>query len=302
MASSSIFIQSFSTILLGGMLLISCEKENECYQEEHNVTAKVSEAFSFKGLKFHQSMAFYGENALFITPEQQKLVCDIYNLNTKEWLTNIELTHDGYKCPHANVTCLGNSYYSPNSLCPTLYVSSWDNGRQCFVYDITKEEGTYRSKLIQIIDPSNVSEEIIGGGYLDWVVDRDNANVYALAYHLKNTSMESKNNYTHVTKFKLPDYRKDLVVFEDSDVLESYTVPVMTVFQDKDYDKGHIYIAAGINNANCLYPPRLFDIDLRTKQMKENNVPLSGEPEGFVVYKGEKLMNIGSTEIIYTIN
>jgi hypothetical protein len=36
--------------------------------------------------------------------------------------------------------------------------------------------------------------------------------------------------------------------------------------------------------------------------MKENNVPLSGEPEGFVVYKGEKLMNIGSTEIIYTIN
>lgn len=279
--------------------LISCENKAGYNQEIPNDSLGVSEAFSILGLKFHQSMIFYGKHALFITPEQQKLICDVYDLNTKEWLTNIELPHDGYKCPHANVSCLGNQFHAENSAFPLLYVSAWNGGRQCFVYDITSKENTYLGKVVQVIDPNQVSKEIIGNGYLDWVVDNADGFIYTLAYHLEATSQKSAGNYTHITKFKIPHTKDEKVILEDKDVIENFIVPVMTVFQDKDFYNGHIYVVAGKPSSKNMYPPRLFDIDVNMKKLSQYKIPLVGEPEGFVVYKGKKFLNIGSTEKIY---
>lgn len=254
------------------------------------------------GLQMHQSMAFYGNKAAFVTPVGNNLVCDIYQISTQEFEARVFLPFNGYSIPHANVSCFGKDLFSGYSILPLLYVSSWNNQRQAFVYDITTNNGVNDSSLIQVIDPNCVSEDIVGGGYLDWVVDSEGGYLYSIAYHLKGTSSVSEGNYTHVTKFLLPPVTQQLVKLSDDDVLDNFALPVMTVFQDKGYADGHIYVVAGIPDESGQYPPRLYDINLDNKSLQEYTIPLYGEPEGFCIYEGSKWLNMYGSSIVYNLD
>lgn len=258
--------------------------------------------FVLPDLVMHQSMAFNEEIGFFVTPIGEELICDIFNLSTCEQITRISLDYSDYQIPHANTSCFGKSHYSDVSIAPPLYISSWNNQRQAFVYDIINQQGRYGSSLIQVIDPRGVSEDIIGGGFLDWVVDVDGGYLYSIAYHLKGTFEIVENNYTHITKFKLPALNRITVQLTDADVEDYFTVPVMTVFQDKDFLREHIYVIAGMPDAYGFYPPRFFDINIEKKELKEYRIPLDGEPEGFCIYKGQKWMNMYDSQIIYNLN
>lgn len=268
--------------------------------------AYIKPYFEIPGLKPHQSMAFYDEKGLFIMPSNNNLICDIYDLNSKKQLSSLLLPTENYSIPHANTSCFGPVLFSENSVFPTLYVSSWNNGRQAFVYDISSNGSTYLCSLLQVIDPSKVSEEIIGGGYLDWIVDADidtdTDYLYSLAYHIKGSSSISEGNYIHVTKFRLPSLIGNKVLLTDADVEDSFTVPVMTVFQDKCVSQGHLYVVAGAPDENNLYPPRLFDIDVKNRIVNERKLPLNGEPEGLCFYSGHKWLNMYGHNIVYNID
>lgn len=256
----------------------------------------------FPGLQMHQSMAFHDDKAVFVTPVGNNLVCDIYQISTHEFEAQVLLPFTGYSIPHANVSCFGRDRFTSQSIFPVLYVSSWNNQRQAFVYDITDRNGVIDSSLIQVIDPNSVSEDIVGGGYLDWVVDSEGGYLYAIAYHLKGTSRVSEGNYTHVTKFTLPPLTQQLVKLNDEDVLDNFSLPVMTVFQDKDYAGGHIYVVAGIPDESGQHPPRLYDINLESKNLKEYIIPITGEPEGFCIYAGQKWLNMGGSSKIHNLD
>ena len=247
-------------------------------------------------------MAFYDDKGVFIVPSKNNLICDIYDLNSKELLSSLLLPTENYSIPHANTSCFGNDLFSENSVFPPLYVSSWNHGRQAFVYDISSNGRTYLCSLLQVIDPSNVSEDIIGSGYLDWVVDADsNHYLYSLAYHIKGSSRVSKDNCIHVTKFRLPPLIGKKVMLTNADVEDSFTVPVMTVFQDKCISRGHLYVVAGASDDNYLYPTRLFDIDVNTRIVNERRLPFNGEPEGFCFYNTERWLNMYGSSRIYSI-
>ena len=268
-------------------------------------TDKRGESWSFQlpGLIMHQSMAFKDGKALFVTPIEGKLTCHVYDLHNRIQQAEVILPYEGYSIPHANVSCFGKNYYSDEDVFPTLYVSSWNNGRQAFVYNLDEDNNNiYKASLVQVIDPSRVSESIIGGGYLDWVVDAKGGYLYSISYHLKDSSTIIEGNYTHVTKFILPSYNYGIVHLTDADVVDYYSLPVMTVFQDKCYHDGHIYVVAGMPDKTDLYPPRLFDIDLDKKTLKEDLIPLYGEPEGLCYYQGSLWINMYGSETVYNLD
>lgn len=250
------------------------------------------------GLSEHQSMVFYDDDGFFIMPSKSDLVCDIYDLNTKKQKASIVLPVGDYVIPHANTVCFSNSFFSQNSSFPALYVSSWNNGRQAFVYDISYDGESLAPSLVQIIDPNNVSKEIVGEGYLDWVVDSEEEFIYSVSYHIRGTSRVSEGNFIHVAKFKLPSLQEKEIMLNDDNVVDYFAVSMITVFQDKCFNKGHIYVAAGTSDNSGLFPPRLYDIDVKSKQMKEAFLPLSGEPEGLCWYKGEKWLNMYGSNVI----
>lgn len=280
-------------------LLLSCQDKNLDVTQD---TILEHDYYSFPGSGSIQSMDFYGDKVLFVSNLNGDLVCDIYNLCSGNRTSRVILPCGDYVIPHANVTCLGRLSYSQNSFFPVLYVSSWNNGRQAFVYDIIYSDNAYTGSLVQVIDPSMLNDEIIGKGFLDWVVDKEGGYLYSLAYHLKGTSRKSEGNYTHVTKYRLPPLTEKYVLLEDKDIIDFFSVPVMTVSQDKCFNDGHIYVVAGKPNENDLYPNRFFDIDTKTKQMKEYDILISGEPEGLSILNNQLWININSSDKIFYLN
>lgn len=258
--------------------------------------------FYLSDLSMHQSMAFHGINGYFVRLDGNELICDIYNLSLRKKESQVSLDYSAYPAPHANTTCFGKDFYSDESVAPALYVSAWNNQRQAFVYDIRYIQGGYTSELIQIIDPNKVSNEIIGYGYLDWVVDADDGYLYSIAYHLKETADDTEGNYTHIVKFKLPKINQPQVILEDMDVIDFFTVPVMSFFQDKDFNRGHILIVAGMPDDRNRYPPCLFDINAESGEIKKTIIPLVGEPEGFCVYEDQMWINMYGSTAICNIN
>lgn len=260
------------------------------------------DTFDIPGLQTHQSMAFFGGRALFITPVGSSLTCDIYDLETQVKDTTIILSHEGYAVPHANVSCLGRFFCSAQSLFPVLFVSAWDGGRQVFVYDIYWEDAQYGSRLVQVIDPVRLNPGYAGRGQMDWVVDTDHDMLFSIAYGLADSPYIYEDNNTHICQFKLPAIGAETVIYlEDTDIIDHFVLPVMTVFQDKCYCDGHIYVVAGISGRENLYPPRLFDIDIKSRSLEEKRLSITGEPEGFCFYQGVWWLNMYSSPTIYNI-
>lgn len=252
-------------------------------------------------LEPRQAMAFYGGKGLFLIPSGNTLLCDIYNLSNRKKEETLELSVDNYPAPHANVACFGNVLLTDNSVFPLLYISAWNEGREAFVFDISKSQDSYVGKLVQVIDSSEIDRDIIGQGCLDWVVDGEGGFIYSIAYH-KNPSTLIDGNYTHITKFNLPSLHKERIVLEDTDVVDSFRVPVMNTSQDKFYNNGHIYVAAGYPYEGYSFEPKLFDINVLTKEFHEYSIPLDGEPQGFCYYEGQKWINMYGSKRIINLN
>lgn len=300
---SSLIVHIIMHLFFPLFAFASCEKITS---KENLETADVliadNDIIEFKGLGVRQSMSFYDKRAVFAVVSDGVLCCDVYNLHTFRRMGEFDLPTDGYLTPHANVLCFGEEYYSSSSSFPAMYVSSWNNGKQAFVYDIAEEHGEFNGSLVQIIDPSSLSVDIIGSGYLDWVVDGEKGFLYSISYHKQGTSKIIENNFTHVAKYRLPSLQVKYVELKDDDVIESFIVPVMTVFQDKFYYQDHIYVVAGIPDEQNLYPPRVYDLDLETNQLSMKLIPLLGEPEGFCYYEGQMWLNMYGSSVVYNLS
>ena len=280
--------------------LVGCQKDDFVVSIEEVPSLLLSDknCFELSGLGKQQSMVFYEGKAFFVNGNK----CNIYDLGSLKKEESFALPCEGYRVPHANTICLGSQLYSNNSVIPVMYVSAWDGDKQSFVYDIVKTNGSIQASLVQIINPGGVSREIIGSGYLDWVIDAEGGYLYSIAYHLQESSLQREGNYTHVTAFSLPPLSEKVVNLTDDDVLFSFSTPVMTIFQDKLFQEGHIFVVAGDSGYGEEYCPRLYDIDVTQRQMKETVIPIVGEPEGFCLYEGKKWMNLNGSSLVYDLD
>lgn len=252
-------------------------------------------------LEPRQSMAFYGGKGLFLIPSSNALLCDIYDLTNKKKEESLSLSVGNYPVPHANVACFGNQLLTDNSVFPLLYVSAWNEGREAFVFDISRFADSYVGKLIQVIDSSEINRNIIGDGCLDWVVDDEGGFLYTIAYHI-NPSTLIEGNYSHIAKFILPSLEKEKVILQDMDVIEYFIVPVMNVSQDKFFHDNHIYVAAGYPYEGYSFEPKYYDINVFTRELHEYKIPLGGEPQGFCYYEGKKWINMYGAKRIINLN
>jgi hypothetical protein len=169
-----------------------------------------------------------------------------------------------------------------------LYVSSWDGGRKVFVYDIKKESEVYIATLIQVINPSSLSKDIIGYGNLNWVIDVDKSMLYSVAYGLPDSSLKVDGNFICVTWYELPkiDSNKMELILSDSDMKGNMKFPVINAFQDMFINDGKLYIASGYPSTDNFFENKIYAIDLLDHSFSSQPLLLSGEPEGFCSYNG----------------
>lgn len=222
----------------------------------------------------------------------------IYNLHTNSKLASLDVPYGNYTIPHCNTSVFGNEFGSENSIAPLLYVSQWNGERNCLVYDITLTEGVYAVELKQVISTSGITQAVEGIGMRDWIVDTDNNFIYSMSYYI-NSDSTAEGNKTMFVKFALPTLSDgNEVVLTQPDVLDNFELEFFKFFQDKCYNGGKIYIAAGMGNYPTITKLRV--LDLTTKQIV-TTIPLGdtydAEPEGFDIYKDKLLMTYGSMSL-----
>lgn len=261
----------------------------------------------FPGLFFHQSMAFYGGKALFFAPTEDGLNCNIYDFDTRSFDSHLVLPILGDYVPHANAACFSDVYLNSNSMFPALYVSAWDGDRCAYIYDIYQADENIDARLVQMIDPSQVSDSILGLGYLNWVVDAKNRRLYSIAYRLRFSDLVIKDNAIHLTCFKLPDINSEkVVVLKDSDILDNKVFPVINAFQDSFFDSERIFMVSGYSASENFFANKLHIINVENWSVSEYDILIQGEPEGLSEYKGNKFIFIpfadGETGRVYYLN
>ena len=255
----------------------------------------------------HQSMVFYNGIGLFVVPSSDELICDIYDSRSKSRISSITLPTFDYPIPHANTTCFGTLYDSESSDFPLLYVSSWNGSKMAFVYDIVRDKTNnqnafFMPRLVQVIDPSSLSEEYVGLGALDWVVDVEDSSIYSVSYKLNDSATIIDGNASFINKYNLPSIETSYVALTDDDVIDHFEIPIMNVSQDKLIYNKHIYVVAGMPDKSGLFPNQIYDVDLNTKTLSGQFLSLRGEPEGFCIYRGKLLLNMNSSPIINILN
>ena len=228
----------------------------------------INELLQLPDLPFHQSLAVYGDFALFQATSNNRLFSYIYYLPNLYLCSKTELKTVGNILPHANVSCFGKKLYSKDSLFPLLYVSQWDwNGdRGVLVYDIKSD---FSAELVQFISPAHINKSIIGAGDIDWVVDFDSDIMYALAYKKAGASTIIEGNEEIITAFPLPDIGRKTVMLEEKDIIDNYRCKVLSYSQDKVFKDGKIFIVAGGNDSAISFMNKIYVLDLARKQIRE---------------------------------
>lgn len=259
-----------------------------------------------------QSFAIYKDYIVGAYYSGDKAYARLFNITNGNLLAQFELPTGAFYRPHCNVCCFGNEIANVNSIAPLLYISQWDDtgDRGVLVYDIIYNENQYSISLVQTIKPIGISDEIIGAGSIDYVVDTDNDKLYSIAYYKKNGALipQEDGNKEMICVFDLPKLSDGTdIILESDDVIDNYEFEPFNYSQDKCYNNGCIFVSSGGDG----YPDwtKIRVINLKEKSIA-SIIPLNyygGEPEGLDVYKGDLVINgyggqYNVTDNIYKLN
>ncbi|MBQ7188373.1 MAG: hypothetical protein IJR99_03060 [Kiritimatiellae bacterium] len=223
-----------------------------------------------------------------------------YDLKAGKKLGEFYLPMGGRGDVHCNAMCFGVEKPDGANL-PYLYVSQWNRGRNCFVYEVAND---FRSvKIRQVIDPAGLTAgNRFGAGPADWAVDRQNGWLYAISYKVASPIKEEGNTQI-VTKFKLPKIADgEVVKLKDSDVLDSFEAGRLLVRQDCVLHSGKLYVLYGSTKRYAKYLA-LQTIDLAAR--KETGVIdlkwKNEEPESINIFDGKLLVRFLCRRTLYAV-
>ena len=249
------------------------------------------ETFKSLSVSFSQSMAIYGDYAVFAYGSPNYGKGSLWRISTGTKIADITFPHGTLNVPHGNTICFGKEFASGNSDLPLLYLSQWDGESGCFVYNL-QANGTIA--LVQTITASGMDSSIYGGSLGDWVVDTDNGYIYSVRYLVNATATDADGNKMLFCKFALPTLADGAAVtFAPANIIDSFATQTMRISQDKTYLNGKIYVIAGSDNtSDYLYVVSLLQKDIVTRVSLNQ---WGGEPECLSVYN-----NDGQNELIYS--
>ena len=186
--------------------------------------------------------------------------------------------------PHSNSVMFGNEYYDEKDEFPLLYTNIYNNYVNCdeklkgvcLVYRLQKDENTFTSTLVQMIEIGFVEDENLWKSvgekddlrpYGNFVVDTRENILYAF-------TMRDNTNSTRYFSFNLPKvsqgqmcekYGVKKVVLTRDDILEYFDCDYHHFFQGASCHDGKIYSLEGFTD-NKDNPPAIRVIDTKLKK------------------------------------
>ena len=239
----------------------------------------------------------------------------IYDITNGSLVAEIQLPYSPYVFPHGNSLSFGKNKLQSSSIMPPLYVTQWNGNKGVLVYDITLEDETYASELVQAIIPdmsdSDFAEKF-GNGESDIVIDADNGKMYSVAYTLGTDGAYTDNDATNPTKvcvFDLPAIDSTIEhAISNSDVIDNFSIKSLTYRQGCCVHSGKLLIERGntaesrIGNKVDVHIVNLASREIMTKiplnDFCEDNQSYH-EPEGIAVYHGQIIMGWRSSKKIF---
>ena len=218
--------------------------------------------------------------------------CTVYQMNSLQCAENGEaevfaefvLDKNDIIVPHSNSVMFGNEYYDEKDEFPLLYTNIYNNYVNCdeklkgvcLVYRLQKDENTFTSTLVQMIEIGFVEDENLwkSGGekddlrpYGNFVVDTRENILYAF-------TMRDNTNSTRYFSFNLPKvsqgqmcekYGVKKVVLTRDDILDCFDCDYHHFFQGASCHDGKIYSLEGFTD-NKDNPPAIRVIDTKLKK------------------------------------
>lgn len=268
--------------LLFSFSLVSCDElqideaiEEVMLQENPKFTTSLLFRLSSFGVEPFssnaQGMDIYNDNVMFQAGLQGNI---IYVLDLEEGycLGSFIFTAPDDEPSHMNNINCGEKFCCTDYY-PLLYVSQTTNSHACFVLRLSNDATSY--DLIQTIKYCGTQHH--ADSNYDWFIDIDNQFIYTYGKHDK--MLEERE----VVKFPFPLLVNSMVTYTDEDVLDSFILKNMSIYQGSRIIDGLLYAPVGLGSDQ--YPGRLKIIDIENKTLVQDIALNCGEPESIGQFK-----------------
>lgn len=232
-----------------------------------------------------QGMDVYNDRILFQAGLAGNLI-HIIDLESKVCLGSITFSSPNGESSHMNNINLGEKYVNTD-IYPLLYVSQTTNSHACFVIRLSNNNASY--DVIQTI--KYVGKGHHAGSNYDWFIDLENQFIYTYGKH--DGILEERE----ILKFPLPPLKIKGVTYTDEDVIDSFILKDMSIYQGSRIINGLLYAPVGFGNDE--YPGRLIITNLEEKRIVAALDINCGEPESIGQYKDGAIICGGGTNPFY---
>ena len=218
-----------------------------------------------------QGMDIYQDEVMFQAGLGGNIIY-VLDLNSQTCLGTIIFEAPNGEPSHMNNINCGDKYLSTDRW-PLLYLSQTTNSHACFVLRLSNNASSY--EIVQTIKYGGEKHHI--NSLYDWFIDTKNGYIYTYGYY------NGIINKREILKFPLPPHNVGDVIFTDDDVIDSFVLSDMSIYQGTKIINGFLYAPVGYGNND--YPGYLKIVDLKEKKLKMSIAITCGEPESIGKYK-----------------
>lgn len=232
-----------------------------------------------------QGMDVYNDRIIFQAGLSGNLI-HIIDIITKDCLGTISFSPSNGEPSHMNNINLGKKYDSGDRY-PLLYVSQTVNSHACFVIRLSNDNVSY--DVVQTIKYVGTKHYV--GSLYDWIIDLTNHFIYTYGHH-DGIIVERE-----ILKFPLPSLDEKEIRFTDEDIIDSFIIKDMSIYQGSKIINGLLYAPVGYGNKD--FPGRLFIINLDEKRIVDDITINCGEPESIGQYGDGAIICGGGTNPVF---
>lgn len=271
----------FFCIVLSSCVRIAKDEEEIGYYMQKHMYKEVFRLSDFGASPFSggsQGMDVFDDRIMFQAglPENTIYVLDLDEVS--------ELGSVIFHAPEEDLSHMNNincgDLYSKSDKYPLLYLSQTIGSHSCYVIRLKNDVSSY--ELIQTIKYIG-SQHHVNSEY-DWFIDTDHRFIYTYGKH--NGSLEDRE----IVKFPLPPLEQKSVVFSDNDVLGSFILNAMSIYQGSKIINGLLYAPVGYGTDS--YPGSIKIISLESMNVIHDIKLNCGEPESIGQYKSGALLSV----------